>query len=110
MGANLAFHRYHLDYRNVEDIEKEQEKDLHIFRLKGIKQEFIEKLYDASHEALWIPSIDELLSAGVIHGVLDPSDSSIKEASGVSTAEKEDSTAGMAEGERSESELEYGIR
>lgn len=47
---------------------------MRIFKRKGIKKEFLEKLYAASGEDLWFPSRDELLSAGVIHGVVNPSD------------------------------------
>lgn len=76
-GANLGFHQYSMDYENLDefvDMEGEQEEDLRIFKRKGVKREFLEKLYDTSPEDLWYPSIDELLSAGVIHGVVNPSD------------------------------------
>ena len=76
-GANLGFHQYSMDYENLRelaDMEKEQEEDLRIFKRKGIKKEFLEKLYGASAEDFWYPSIDELLSAGVIHGVVNTSD------------------------------------
>ncbi len=75
-GATLGFHHYQADYNLAEfiDLNKEQEEDLRIFKRKGIKKEFLEKLYTASSEDLWFPSRDELLSAGVIHGVVNPSD------------------------------------
>ncbi|MBO1223489.1 MAG: PDZ domain-containing protein [Candidatus Scalindua sediminis] len=77
IGANLGFHQYHTDYENLDefvDLKEAQDEDLRIFKRKGIKREFLEKLYDTSPEDLWYPSIDELLSAGVIHGVVNPSD------------------------------------
>tara|TARA_B100001971_G_scaffold214403_1_gene251734 strand:- start:245 stop:3154 length:2910 start_codon:yes stop_codon:yes gene_type:complete len=76
-GASLGFHQYHLYYEDIDkfvNLKKEQDKDLRIFKRKGIKKEFLEKLYAASGEDLWFPSRDELLSAGVIHGVVNPSD------------------------------------
>jgi hypothetical protein len=76
-GASLGFHQYHLHYEDIDkfvNLKKEQEKDLRIFKRKGIKKEFLEKLYATSSEDLWFPSRDELLSAGVIHGVVNPSD------------------------------------
>lgn len=76
-GANLGFHQYSMDYKNladVVDLSKEQKEDLRIFKRKGIKEEFLEKLYNTSAEDLWYPSVDELLGAGVIHGTVNPSD------------------------------------
>ncbi len=76
-GANLGFHQYRVvegDLDRFVNMKKEQEEDLRIFKRKGVKKEFLEKLYDTSHEDVWYPTIDELLSAGVIHGVVNPSD------------------------------------
>jgi curved DNA-binding protein CbpA len=76
-GATLGFHQYHMGYDRLDefvDVEEEQEKDLLIFKRKDIKKEFLEKLYTSSAEDLWFPSREELLSAGVIHGVVNPSD------------------------------------
>ncbi|MGR3174409.1 MAG: tetratricopeptide repeat protein [Candidatus Scalindua sp.] len=71
-GANLGFHQ---GYNFSESgLEKEQEEVLRIFKRKGVKKEFLDKIHDTSHEDIWRPSIDELLSAGVIHGVVNPSD------------------------------------
>ena len=76
-GANLGFHKYHAVYESLlepEVVKEEQGKDLHFFEHRGINREFLEKIYAASHKDVWIPSIDELLDAGVIHGVINPSD------------------------------------
>jgi hypothetical protein len=76
-GANLAFHQYYMGYKNLGvfvDMEKEQEEDLRIFQRQGVKREFIEKLFNTPHNDLWYPSVDEMLDAGVIHGIINPSD------------------------------------
>lgn len=76
-GANLAFHQYKMGYKNLNpfvDAKKEQEKDLRLFERQGIKQEFLKRLYDATPNDLWYPTIDEMMSAGVIHGIVIPSD------------------------------------
>jgi hypothetical protein len=76
-GANLGFHQYSMDYEQLSEfanLEGEQEEDLRIFKRKDIKKEFLEKLYDTTAEDLWYPSIDELLSSGVIHGLVNHSD------------------------------------
>jgi len=77
MGANLAFHQYKMDYKNLDalvDMEEEQAKDLLIFKQQGIKSEFLDKLFNTTHDDLWYPTVDEMLDAGVIHGIVNPSD------------------------------------
>lgn len=76
-GARLAFHQYKMGYKNLSpfvDVKKEEEKDLRIFERQGIKQEFLKRLYDAAPNDLWYPTTDEMMSAGVIHGIVIPSD------------------------------------
>ena len=76
-GANLAFHQYTLGSDYIDtfvDIEEEQVKDLLIFQRQGIKSEFLDKLFNVPHEELWYPTVDEMLDAGVIHGIVNPSD------------------------------------
>ncbi|MHC4282740.1 MAG: COG3904 family protein [Planctomycetota bacterium] len=77
MEANLAFHQYKMDYEGLDavaDMEEEQAKDLLIFKQQGVKSEFIERLFETSHDDLWYPTVDEMLDAGVIHGIVNPSD------------------------------------
>ena len=77
MEANLAFHQYQMDYEGVDafvNIEEEQAKDLLLFQQQGIKSEFTERLFETSHDDLWYPTVDEMLDAGVIHGIVNPSD------------------------------------
>lgn len=77
IGANLAYHQYHMDYEGLDayaDMKEEQAKDLLLFRQQGVKSEFLERLFETSSDDLWYPTIDEMLDAGVIHGVVNPSD------------------------------------
>jgi len=77
MGANLAFHQYKMGYKNLgalADMEAEQAKDLLIFQQQGIKSGFLDKLFYTHHDDLWYPTVDEMLDAGVIHGIVNPSD------------------------------------
>jgi hypothetical protein len=77
IGANIALHRYRMDYKNLEpfmDAKEEQAKDLLIFQQQGVKSEFLDKLFGASSDDLWYPTVDEMLDAGVIHGIVNPSD------------------------------------
>lgn len=76
-GANLAFHQYSLGYEGLEnyvDLEEEQRTDLILFREQGVKEEFLQKIYAASSDDFWYPTMKELLDSGVIHGIIKPSD------------------------------------
>jgi ATP-dependent protease ClpP protease subunit len=77
IGANLAFHQYKAGYKSMDglvEMEDEQAKDLLIFQQQGIKGEFLDKLFIARNQDFWYPTIDEMLDAGVIHGIIQPSD------------------------------------
>ena len=77
MGANLGFHQYTAGSEYIDtfvDMEEEQAKDLLLFRQQEVKSEFIERLFETSHDDLWYPTVDEMLDAGVIHGIVNPSD------------------------------------
>lgn len=77
IGANLAFHQYIMGYKalgDFVDVKKEQQEDLRIFERQRIKPDFVKKLFDTPHDDLWYPTIDEMLNAGVIQGVVNPSD------------------------------------
>jgi hypothetical protein len=76
VGANLAFHQYKMGYKSLvafSDMKNEQANDMLIFRQQGVKEEFLKKLFDAAPDDLWYPTIDEMLNAGVIHGIINPS-------------------------------------
>lgn len=72
LGPNgrLGFHQYGLeaDYQvPLIDIAAEQDTDRKFYRSQKIKDEFLDRVFAASHADLWFPSEDELLEAGVVH-------------------------------------------
>lgn len=75
-GANLAFHQYRGYSENFDpsvDLNSEQKKDLKIFQRRDINQDFIDRIFKAEQDDLWYPTVDEMLNAGVIHEVINPS-------------------------------------
>ena len=77
IGANLAFHQYQVGYKSMDgivDMKDEQINDLLIFQQQGIKSEFLERLFITHHDEFWYPTVDEMLDAGVIHGIVNQSD------------------------------------
>ena len=76
MGANLAYHQYksYEGFDKFGDMEEEQEEDLLCFEQRGVKSEFLKKMFGATPDDLWYPTIDEMIDAGVIHGIVNPSD------------------------------------
>ena len=76
-GANLGFHQakpISKDLAEVLDIKNENSEDLKIFNQQGIKKEFTKRLFLTSPKDAWYPTIDELLDAGVVHELVNPSD------------------------------------
>ncbi len=75
-GARLGFHQYELlttSFAPYLDDSPEQKKALKIYQRRGISQDFIDKIFKAKNDEMWYPTIEELLDAGVIHGVVNPS-------------------------------------
>ncbi len=66
--ARLGFHQYKT-YSLIPSINvrSEQAKDMAIFVKQGVSPEFLEKVFTHPPEEIWLPDIDELLSAGVVH-------------------------------------------
>lgn len=76
-GANLALHEYSSSYGNLltsTDLKAEQEKDLRSFQRQGVSKDFLDRLFAAASDDLWYPTLDELIGANVIHGVINASD------------------------------------
>lgn len=74
LGPNgrLGFHQYGLeaDYQvPFVDIAGEQDADRKFYQSQKIKDEFLDRVFDASHSDLWFPSAEELLEAGVVHRI-----------------------------------------
>jgi len=77
-SANLGFHQYHVpDFKNIQtdvNIKKEEEQDRKFFQHQDVSAEFLEKLFNTSFDDLWYPPVEEMLTAQVIHGLVNPSD------------------------------------
>jgi ATP-dependent protease ClpP protease subunit len=75
-GANLAFHQYATASTSLEpyfNLPDEQRKDLMIYQKQEIGQDFIDRIFKAANDDLWYPTIDEMLNAGVVHQIVNPS-------------------------------------
>lgn len=70
--AALGFHQYRLDadYGIITvDIQKEQERDAELFRLAGVRADFIRTLFEKSPVDMWWPTLAELRRAHMIHEI-----------------------------------------
>jgi hypothetical protein len=67
-NARLGFHQYKT-YSLIPSINvrSEQAKDMAIFVKQGVSPEFLKKLFTHPPEEIWLPDIDELINAGVVH-------------------------------------------
>ena len=72
--AQLGFHQYWLDSNILHpfiDIQVEQDKDRAFFQQQQVSAEFLSRIFDTSHSAIWLPASAELLEAGVVHQIVD---------------------------------------
>lgn len=68
-GAKLGFHQYQIaaEYQvPLADPAAEQARDLALFRQARVADWFLERMFQAAPGAMWFPSREELISAGVI--------------------------------------------
>ena len=73
-AGKIGFHQYGIDLRfpvPLYDLEGEQEKESAFYRLQGISDDFLRRAFKLTHQEIWFPSHAELLSAGVIHNVIE---------------------------------------
>lgn len=71
-GSRLGFHSYRLDTPHAAifmDPVAEQRSDLAFFRSRKVDPGFLERVLNTPHDAIWFPSHDELLDAGIAHEV-----------------------------------------
>ena len=71
--ARLGFHGYRIDSQLLEpllNIELEQQKDLMFFSERISDTAFVEKIFLERSTEIWVPKIDELVEAGVVHTVV----------------------------------------
>lgn len=71
-GGSLGFHQYRLaDFEGrgralYPDARAEQQRDRGYFEAQGIASQFIDRIYQTDHDAIWRPSRQDLLTAGVL--------------------------------------------
>lgn len=73
--ARFGFHQYRVDGGKsliVTTTVIEQQRDQELFLQAGVKGGFVRKIFDHPAEAMWWPSLTELLGAGVVHEVASP--------------------------------------
>lgn len=69
LDGALGFHKYKVDlpnYAGGKSTAQEQERDARYFAARGVAPWFIEKIFLASHDHIWVPDQTELRSAGVL--------------------------------------------
>ncbi len=75
--GKIGFHRYKLETASIWnyipyfDISAEQNKDLALFKSQGVKQTFLDKVFDQTPNNIWFPPQQDLIDAGVIHELLN---------------------------------------
>lgn len=70
LDAKFGFHQYRVaaEYSIiVTDVDKEQDRDAALFLEAGVSKAFVRVMYDQGAQAMWWPSVQELLQAGYIH-------------------------------------------
>lgn len=68
-GARLGFHKYVQTNQLMAmfmDSDQEQEKDMAIFRDKGVDEAFLMRIIETPYSEMWFPTRDELMEAGVL--------------------------------------------
>ena len=76
-GARLGFHRYRFDTQKIRqfipfyDLDKEQKKDIALFRSKQIGDAFLKRVFETPSDDMWFPSTDVLINAGVVTNIVE---------------------------------------
>ncbi|MFT5226798.1 MAG: hypothetical protein ACI8XX_002563 [Polaribacter sp.] len=77
-NAKLGFHQYAFDSKRLQvfesfySLQDEQNKDLEIYRSKGISEQFIQQIFKKPNSEIWYPSRKALLKAGVVNEIVYP--------------------------------------
>ncbi len=66
-GATLGFHR---GKSSTGKITPDEEKNILFFKERGVDPEFCKNIFSAKYNEMWRPSVEELMDAGVVHGVV----------------------------------------
>ena len=81
-AARIGFHQYALQGLFTPpgvDLEADQKKDAQFFRKQGFDDAFVERIFRESHDSMWIPDSETLVSAGVAHRVLQTSKGNVSQ-------------------------------
>jgi len=73
-AGRIGFHQYRYAARTAHpnlDLEAEHRLDRDYFESRGIGPAFAARVFDAVHASIWYPGNDALLTAGVVHEVID---------------------------------------
>jgi hypothetical protein len=74
--GKLGFHQFSLDsiyYNPNVDPKSEQKIDLDYYARQGVTQAFLDEVFQATHQQMWFPEQEYLLSSGVVHRILHKS-------------------------------------
>ncbi len=76
--AKLGFHQYRVEtsrasqFVHFYDLHAEQQRDLALFKARGIDQDFLKRVFDQPASRIWFPDHATLLGALVVHDVIYP--------------------------------------
>ena len=74
-GAKLGFHQYQLDRSRyprlipIYDLRKEQERDMALYRSRGIDEAFLLRMFQSSPDQIWFPEHELLLDTHIVHRI-----------------------------------------
>ena len=64
--AVMGFHQYAFPGMNQDDFAHEYDRDRAFFVRRGVASNFIDKIFDAAHDSLWMPTHTELFAANFV--------------------------------------------
>lgn len=68
-GAQMGFHRYGLDFKQLMpgvELDKERLRDMRFYQQQRISEEFLNRYFREDRRTLWYPHKNELMAAGFI--------------------------------------------
>jgi len=78
--GKLGFHQYRVkttvtsQYVNFYNLHAEQQRDLELFKARGIEQAFLNKVFDQPANRIWFPDHSTLYRAQVVHEIIAAKD------------------------------------
>lgn len=68
-NAELGFHQYQMesgDAQGLINVTDELERDRRFFAERGMSEAFLNRVFNAAHTEIWIPTREELIESGVL--------------------------------------------